>query len=57
MTLHNVLRQQSNANEIGKLSEKVPENLTTTVEGEAKSYPSRSALNMVKLIMSLYGLT
>lgn len=57
MTLHNVLRQQSNANKIGKLAEKVPENLTTTVEGEAKSCPSKTALELVKVIMSIYGLT
>lgn len=56
MTIHNVLRQQSNANKIGKLSEKVPENLTTTVEGEIKMYSSKTALEMVAHIMSLYGL-
>lgn len=57
MTPHNVLRQQSNANKIDKLSEKVPENITTTVEGEIKSYSSKTALEMVDLLMSLYNLT
>lgn len=57
MTIHNVLRQQSNANKIGKLSEKVPENLTTTVEGEIKMYSSKTALEMVAHIARLNGPT
>lgn len=56
MTLHNVLRQQSNANKIGKLAEKVPESLTATIEGEAKTFDAKAALDLVKVTMSLYGL-
>lgn len=57
MTLHNVLRQQSNANKIGKLADKVPENITANVDGENKTVETIKALNIVQVSMSLYNLT
>lgn len=56
MTIHYVLRQGFNANKIGKLSEKIPENLVTTIDGEAHSFPSKTAIELVSFLMSLYEL-
>lgn len=56
MTLHNVLRQESNSNKIGKLSEKIPAQLVVTVEGQAFSLSSVDAAKLVKILMSLYDL-
>lgn len=56
MTLHNVLRQASNTNKVGKLAEMIPSQLTVTVDGAPFTTPSQEAAKLVKYLMSIYGL-
>lgn len=56
MTVHNVLRQDSNANKIGKLAEKVPANLVVNIDGQAHTLNSTDAIKLVEVLMSLYEL-